>query len=154
MVLSLNYNEKVAFFFGNTPYGNCYSTLALIRNDINTMSHGGENHLAFPRAMCLMVALDLLGKMMEGSDSNGVGYRFKNFVKFALDPSVHGANIGDQIWEFRNALHHSYRMHTKWTPTGSGNHTASWQFRLIDAKAMSARPDFGILRLSLNRRQI
>ncbi|MDR3487165.1 MAG: hypothetical protein P4M05_19945 [Bradyrhizobium sp.] len=138
MVLSLNYTDKIAFFFGNTPHGNCHSTLALIRNDINTLSQGGENYLAFPRAMCLMVALDLLGKMMEGSDSIGkVGDRFKNFVRFALNPTIHGNKIGDRIWAFRNALHHSYRMHTDWTPDGSGGHTASWQFQLIDAKAVS-----------------
>jgi hypothetical protein len=137
MVLSLGYNDKVSFFFGNTPHGNCHSTLALIRNDINTLSVGGENHLAFPRAMCLMVALDLLGKMNEGSDSLGqVGNRFKKFVQLCLDPATHGTKIGDRIWAFRNALHHSYRMHTDWTPNGSGGHTASWQFQLIDANAI------------------
>ena len=137
MVLSLSYDDKVQFFFGNTPHGNCHSTLALVRNDIKTLSCGGENSLAFPRAMCLMVALDLLGKMHNGSDANGeVGYRFKNFVEYCLHPCIHGTNIGERIWKFRNALHHSYRMHTEWTPNGSGGHTASWQFQLIDTAAV------------------
>jgi hypothetical protein len=108
MLPNLNYGEKVAFFFGRTPInlptGDFHSTLGLIRNDIATLSLGGPNSLAFPRAMCLIVAIDLLGKMRTGSDSNGgVGARFRGFVEFALDPATYGSNIGTRIYEFRNA---------------------------------------------------
>lgn len=141
MLQSLSYEEKIAFFFGRDPLrrptADFHSTLGLIRNDIATLSQGGPNSLAFPRAMCLMVAIDLLGKIQAGSDrtggTGGVGDRFKNFVQFALDPATYGSDIGTKIYEFRNALHHSYRMHTDWKPDGLGGHIASWQFVLIDA---------------------
>lgn len=103
MLLSLSYGEKVAFFFGTDPIslptsGLVHSTLQLIRDDIATLSRGGPGSLAFPRAMCLMVAIDLLGKMQAGSDRpGGVGDRFKGFVEFALDPSTYGSDIGRRI---------------------------------------------------------
>jgi hypothetical protein len=138
MLPSLSYEEKVTFFFCREPLrqptGDFHSTLGLIRNDIATLSQCGPNSLAFPRAMCLMVAIDLLGKMRAGSDSiGGVGDRFRGFVEFALDPATYGSDIGRRIYEFRNALHHSYRMYTDWKPDGRGGHTASWQLALIDA---------------------
>jgi hypothetical protein len=136
MLQSLSYGEKVAFFFGTQPIRrptvDLHSTLRLLRDDIDALSKGGPNSLAFPRAMCLMVAIDLAGKMQAGSDGGGVGGRFENFVQFALDPRTYGSDIGRKIYEFRNALHHSYRMHTEWKPDGLGGHIASWQFGLID----------------------
>jgi hypothetical protein len=84
-----------------------------------------------------MVAIDLLAKIQAGSDSIGKnGDRFKAFVNFVLDPATYGSDIG-LIHKFRNALHHSYRMHTNWTPDGSRGHRASWQFGLIDSPTVT-----------------
>ncbi|GBQ90819.1 hypothetical protein AA23498_0991 [Acetobacter nitrogenifigens DSM 23921 = NBRC 105050] len=67
--------------------------------------------LIFPRAMCLMTAVDLLAKMYDGKDEDKrAGDRFKDFIKFALPTEIYGEDIGATIYEFRNALHHSYQM--------------------------------------------
>ena len=139
-VCGLTFDEKVAFFFGNTPTpvltGCIYSTLAHILSDIRECADAGSNKLAFPRAMCLMVAIDLLAKMHAGSDANGVGRRFINFTEYALQGSKFGTDIGQKIYEFRNALHHSYRLPTAWKPKGvSGN--SSWRFRLVEDQSES-----------------
>jgi hypothetical protein len=137
LVCGLGFNEKVAFFFGNTPTtvptGRIYSTLALIFCDMRKIAVAGSNELAFPRAMCLMVVIDLLAKMHAGSDTTGkVGPRFRDFTEYALQGTKFGTDIGQKIYEFRNALHHSYRLPTAWKPRGSA---ASWRFRLIEEQS-------------------
>lgn len=136
LVCGLRFDEKVAFFLGNTPTpvstGLIYSTLALIFGDIRKIADAGSNNLAFPRAMCLMVAIDLLAKMYRGSDAQSeVGSRFIQFTEFALQGTASGTDIGEKIYAFRNALHHSYRLPTDWRPKGSPT-KVPWRFRLIE----------------------
>jgi hypothetical protein len=137
-VCGWTFDKKVAFFFGNTPTtvptGRIYSTLAHILSDIRECADGGSNKLAFPRAMCLMVAIDLLAKMHAGSDTNGVGQRFKDFTEYALQGTKFGTDIGQKIYGFRNALHHSYRLPTAWKPKGVSVNT-SWRFRLVEEQS-------------------
>lgn len=140
-VRALKFDEKVTLFFGKEPLsvttGLIHSTLRIILNDINACAEPGSNHLAFPRAMCLMVAIDLLGKMRSGSDSsNAVGLRFIAFTEFALQGPTFGIDIGEKVYEFRCALHHSYRMPTEWRPNGSKT-KLSWRFRLVEDKTES-----------------
>jgi hypothetical protein len=127
----LDYAESVQFFFSREPFVDgdqkVYSTLCLILNDIQTCKD--MNILAFPRAMCLMVAVDLLGKMYNGCDKpRKEGERFTKWLKKFV-PNVDC----DQIWAFRNALHHSYKMPTSWRPDGDKNREQNLRFRLIDA---------------------
>ena len=131
------YQQKVDFFFGDQPYspnkttGETYrSTLHLIKKDLAELSTGGCNSLTFPRAMCLMVAVDLCAKLYRGNDQEQqAGARFRDFVNdFDIDPARKN-DAGPMIWALRNALHHSYRMPTEWRATDGRQPR---RFRLID----------------------
>jgi hypothetical protein len=139
VVHGLSFDKKVGLLFGNTPMGVAtglvHSTLALTLSDIKDCAPPGSNKLAFPRAMCLMVAIDLLAKMCRGSDAqNEVGSRFIEFTEFALRGTAFGADIGEKIYAFRNALHHSYRLPTEWKPKGSTT-KVPWRFRLVEKRS-------------------
>ncbi len=134
-----SFDDKAGLFFGNTPTpvstGLIHSTLTLIFCDIKKIANAGSNKLAFPRAMCLMVAVDLLAKMHAGSDAKGeVGKRFVAFTEYALQGTKFGTDIGQKIYEFRNALHHSYRLPTAWKPNGVSVNT-TWRFRLVEEQS-------------------
>jgi hypothetical protein len=136
LVRSMGFDEKVEFFFGATSKqvttGHIHSTLALIVNDIRSCAEHESNSLAFPRAMCLMVTIDLLAKMCRGTDiQTESGSRFIEFTEFALHGTKFGTDIGEKIYAFRCALHHSYRLPTEWKPKGSKTKVA-WRFRLIE----------------------
>jgi hypothetical protein len=133
---SMTFEQQLAFFFTKRPrkitHGTFHSTLILIRDDIKCCAPRGSNQLAFPRAMCHMVALDLLAKLHSGSDAKGqVGSRFIAFTDFALQHGNFGSDLGTKIWEFRNALHHSYRLPTTWKPPGAPSNV-SRRFRLLE----------------------
>jgi hypothetical protein len=136
VVHGLSFDKKVNLFFGNASMrvatGLIHSTLALTLSDIKDCAPRGSNTLAFPRAMCLMVAIDLLAKMYRGHDAqNEGGPRFIEFTEFALRGIASETDIGEKIYAFRNALHHSYRLPTEWKPKGSTT-KVSRRFRLIE----------------------
>jgi hypothetical protein len=79
-----------------------------------------------------MVAVDLLAKMHAASDTPGhVGRRFIEFTEFALCGTSFGTDIGEKVWAFRCALHHSYRLPSSWKPKGSTT-SVTWRFRLAE----------------------
>ncbi len=132
-IKSLSFDGKVAFFFEdspiNHPLGRYHSTLSLILKDIEKCGAPGSNELAFPRAICSMVAFDLLAKMHAGSDNTGkVRERFTQFTQFALGKRGR-KQVGEKVYAFRNALHHSYRLASEWKRKGA---VVDWRFRLID----------------------
>lgn len=134
----MTFTEQLTFFFTKKPRtiasGTYHSTLMLIRDDIECCAPRGSNRLAFPRAMCLMVALDLLAKLHSGSDhQKEVGRRFIAFTDFALHHGNFGLCVGAKIWAFRNALHHSYRLPTSWRPPGLQSNV-SRRFRLLEER--------------------
>jgi hypothetical protein len=143
MILGLSYAEKVSFFFGDDPItdgnGKIWSTLKLIRNDIKTCKdvekEKGHDYLLFPQAMCLMVAVDLLGKMQAGNDKpGGSSKRFQDIIKILLPMEKYGNNIDKEIYAFRNALHHSYKMATEWKP--ENKNAENWRFVLVNESTL------------------
>lgn len=56
------------------------SSLALLRNDIDRCFISG---ILYPGVIGIMTGIDLLAKFYKGDDSsNGVGDRFKSFLKY------------------------------------------------------------------------
>ena len=71
-----------------------------------------KNRAQWPAVMGILAGIDLLGKFYFGNDRNGVGDRFKGFVKcfFYLNDKDKGSLI---LYELRNSMLHSFGLYSK-----------------------------------------
>lgn len=82
-----------------------FGTLYLLRRDIKSCM---DHKILWPGTMCIMAGIDLLGKFLDGKDSNSVsGKRFLDFAKAYLHLSSKDA---EPLYQLRNSLLHSFGL--------------------------------------------
>ncbi|MDY6796945.1 MAG: hypothetical protein SWK76_16935 [Actinomycetota bacterium] len=100
----------------NIECGRRETVLRELRKNRNIPSEIDKPIALFPAATTILTGIDLLAKHYEGTDVGHVGRRFKIFIEryFDLDNNnPRGACDQEIIYQFRNALLHSYGLYSK-----------------------------------------
>ncbi len=103
--------KDVGLFFKDPRIGPTlpdeFGTLYLLRRDIQSCM---DAKILWPGAMCIMAGIDLLGKCLDGNDSNGkISDRFCNFAGKYIHLSSSESEI---LYQLRNSLLHSFGLYS------------------------------------------
>jgi hypothetical protein len=111
MIMAINYDISLFFNDPTLPPASSgkFSVLYLLRRDINQCI--AMKQLLWPATMAMLAGIDLLGKFYAGKDGQGVGLRFKDFVKKYFQPIL--LDDEETIYRLRNALLHSFGLYSK-----------------------------------------
>lgn len=125
-------DEKINLFFEDPgtnpadnfqPGANPVGNLHLLRRDINTAYAAEAKWLG---VMGIMAGIDLLAKLYAGTDTNGVGTRFRNFVNQYITGNNNQQT--EVIYQLRNSLLHSFGLYSKRNATAAERNAAAGGF--------------------------
>lgn len=90
-----------------TPPGQ-FGILYLLRRDIRSCF---DNAILWPGVMSILAGIDLLAKFYAGQDGQGVGDRFRDFVRQFFHLPTPDDDV-ETIYQLRNSILHSFGLYS------------------------------------------